>query len=98
MAAKVQWKNGAWWVVVHHDSRRRKKRIGSTTADRRAAEKAAEELNHRLALGLYQEPEGTPAPVPFDEYARNWLTREVDLPIELSQAGHLAPGTAHQYG
>src|SRR5262245_29706131 len=100
MAAKAQNIGGIWWLVVHHKGRRRKKRFGPTVEDGRAAKRAAEELNHRLALGLYESPEKPapePAPIPFEHYALNWLRREVDLPIELDQADHLAPGTAHQY-
>ena len=53
----------------------------------------------RLVLGQHEpESDRRPTPVPFDEFARQWLRREVLMPIEREAPGHLAPGTAHSYG
>ena len=53
MAAKVKRYRDAWWVITHAKRKCRKRRFGPTTADKRRAEKAAEEINPRLALGQY---------------------------------------------
>ncbi len=96
MSAKVRQINSAWWVVVHHQGKRTKKRFGKTAADKRRAGKVAEEINHRLALGLEAKSGGS-TPVPFREAAREWLRLEVELPLERGHQGHLAPGTAARY-
>ena len=96
MGAKVRKIDGAWVLVVHHEGKRRKRNFGSTGADKRRAEKAAEEINHKLALRQYnvgQEDE----PIPFDGYARRWVQREVLLPTQRRSGDHLAPGTARSY-
>ena len=71
MAAKVQWDRGAWWVITHAHRKRRRRRFGPTAADKRRAERAAEEINHRLALGQYK-PEEREKPIPFDARLREW--------------------------
>ena len=50
MAAKVQWYREAWWMMTHANGKRHRKRFGKATADKRRAEKAADEANHKLAL------------------------------------------------
>ena len=97
MAAKVKLERGAYWLVVHADGKRTKRRFGPTRADKRRAEKAAEEINHRLALGLHEVPRDQPEAIPFDAFARAWLRSEVLLPTERQSGGHLAPGTAESY-
>ncbi len=56
MAAKVRFNRGAWWVFTHHAGKRTKQRLGPTKADRRRAEKIAEQITARLALGEYEHP------------------------------------------
>jgi len=101
MSARIRWWKDAWWVVVHLDKRRTLKRFGPTKEDRRRAERAAEETNHRIALRQYTlEPDPgppEPAPVPFDGFAKEWVRREVQMPIERELARHLAPETARSY-
>ncbi len=94
MAAKVKWDRGAWWVVTHHDGKRRRKRVGASRDDKREAEEIAKKINAALALGIFEPDKKTPEPVPFDRYARDWLRREVKLPIERGVGGALAPSTA----
>ncbi len=73
MSAKVKHERGAYWLVVHDDGKRTKRRFGPAKADRARAEKAADEINHRLALGLYGARLDKPAPLPFDREVRAWL-------------------------
>ena len=90
MAAKVKLERAAWWLIVHLQGRRKKIRFGPTKGDKARATRAAQEINHRLALGQYQlhpEREDKPEPVPFDQFARNWLIREVEIPIERELEG-----------
>ncbi len=93
MAAKVKQDRGAWWVVTHFQGKRRKKRVGSTKADKRKAERIADEINARLAIGVYQ-PKVEQRALPFEEYARNWFRSEVQLPVARGIAGALSPATA----
>ena len=74
MAAKVRQERGCYWLVVHHDGRRTKRRFGPTKEDKRRAVKAAEEINHRLALGLHasEASEGEAKPLPLDAQLREW--------------------------
>ena len=83
--------------MVHTDGKRTKRRFGPTKADRRRAERAAEEVNHRLALGQYEPLRREPEPIPFDSFAEAWLRTEVLLPTERQAGDHLAPGTARSY-
>ncbi len=100
MAAKVKHERGAYWLVVHAKGKRVKRRFGTTLADKRRAEKAAEEIDHRIALGQYEvntEAEPKPEPVPFDHFAESWVRNQVILPTEREIGDHLAPGTARSY-
>ncbi len=75
MSAKVQHERGAWWLVVHAGRQRTKRRFGPTKADRVRARKAAEEINHRLALGLDGPLERRASRTPtFGEAVRRWHT------------------------
>jgi integrase len=95
MAAKVRRDDkGVYWVVVHHDGRRRKKRVGR---DKRLAEEIARKIQARLVLGDFTMETEQKASVPFRRFARDWLRREVELPIERGLEGHHAPGTARVY-
>jgi integrase len=94
MAAKVRCIDGVWWVVVHHQGRRRKKRIGK---DKRAAEEVARQIQARLVLGQFDVHRRDEKAIPFREFAEDWLRREVEIPIERGQKGHLAPGTSRVY-
>ena len=61
MGIKVREKvkeSGVWWVFVNHDSDRSSTLVGSL----KAANKTAEDLQHRLALGLELFPEKKQAP------------------------------------
>ncbi len=73
MGAKVKHERAAYWLVVHDGGKRTKRRFGPAKADRTRAEKAADEINHRLALGLYGARLDKPAPLPFDREVRAWL-------------------------
>jgi hypothetical protein len=74
MAVKVRKWKGAWWVFIDHRGQRRAKRIGPGKEGRRAANKAAEELNVRLALGDLQV---TPdrQDMTLAAYVESWLER-----------------------
>ncbi len=52
MAAKVIWYREAWWVRTRWNNKKKERKIGSTKADKRRAEKIAEQINARLALGM----------------------------------------------
>ena len=73
MSAKVKFERGAYWVVVHHAKKRRKRRVGPTKADKKRAEGIAEDINHRLALGLHRMGEVETPALPFDQQLRKWL-------------------------
>ncbi|MBZ5498743.1 MAG: site-specific integrase [Acidobacteriia bacterium] len=69
MGVKVREKvkgSGVWWVFVNHDGERSSTQVGSL----KAANKTAEDMQHRLALGLELFPERKQAPtVPtFEKY------------------------------
>ena len=99
VGAKVQWRKdrGAWYLIVHTHRDRTVRRFGPTLIDKRRAEKAAEEINHRLALGQYEPRKAQQNGDPFDRFAEDWLRREVLLPLQRGLEGHLAPGTVHSY-
>jgi integrase len=95
MAAKVRRDaKGIYWVVVHYQGRRTKKRVGTS---KRVAEHVAEQIQASLTLGQFSAAKADERSVPFDSFAEDWLRREVELPIERGQKGHLAPGTARVY-
>jgi len=94
VGVKVRFFRDAWWVVVHHQGRRRRKRIGP---DKKLAERVASEIRAKLVLGHFEMHRKVAATVPFSRFARDWLRREVELPIDRGLEGHLAPGTATIY-
>ncbi len=95
MSAKVRSIRGAWWVVTHHQSKRTKRRIGTTKADQRKAQKIADEINARLAVGTFRpEPEPEDSDIPFHIYARGWYRSEVELPIRSGADNALSEATA----
>jgi integrase len=49
------------------------RRFGPTKADKRCAERAAEEINHRLALGLYEPRDEGREGLPFNRAVETWL-------------------------
>ncbi len=73
MAAKVQWKRGAWWVFTHHHGRRSVKRFGASADHRRQAERAAEKVNAALALGAFGVDRPVEKAIPCDAELRKWL-------------------------
>ena len=76
MSAKVVWYREAWWVRTHYLGKKRDRRIGNTKADKRRAEKIAELINAKLALGEFEpEPKPDVQPIPFDAYLNVWHTR-----------------------
>ncbi len=94
MAAKVKWDRGAWWVFTHYEGKRKKKRIGATKAHKREAEEIARKINGALALGTFAPQREEAQSVAFDEYANDWLHREVLLPARRGIEGALSPATA----
>lgn len=72
MSAKVRSIGGAWWVVTHFENKRRKKRIGPTKVDRRKAEKIADQINARLALGQFHPDPIDEHHLSVDEALRQW--------------------------
>ena len=95
MSAKVRQIRGAWWLVIHFEGKRRKKRIGKTKEHKRKAERFADEINARLALGQFRPDErAEKCGTPFAAYAAEWLRTEVDLPIERELVGALSVSTA----
>ena len=76
MSAKVVWYRAAWWVRTHYHGKKRDRRIGTSKADKRRAEKIAEQINAKLALGEFEpEPKPDVQPIPFDAYLNAWHTR-----------------------
>ena len=73
MGAKVRWDRGAWWVVTHHRGKRHKKRLGPTKADKRRAEKAAEQIDAAIVLGVFkQQATSAEKPLACDQELRRW--------------------------
>src|SRR6516165_8614770 len=74
MSAKVIWYREAWWIRVHWaGTKKRERRFGQSKTDRRAAEKAAEQINASLALGTFRPGEAKQATsIPCNEAVRNW--------------------------
>ncbi len=99
VGAKVQWRKdrGAWYLVVHTQRDRAVRRFGPTLADKRRAEKAADEINHRLALGEYEARKPEREAIPFGRFARDWVRREIEIPLDRGMEGQLAAGTARSY-
>jgi len=76
VSAKVVWYRAAWWVRTHYHGKKRDRRIGATAADKRRAEKIAEQINAKLALGEFEpDPKPEVKPAPFDAYLNAWHTR-----------------------
>ena len=109
MSAKVRNIRGAWWVVTHYRAKRTKKRIGTTKADRRKAQKIADEINARLALGSFPHASATESTLPCDVELRKWLatyatvlkpsTRyEADRVIEVHLAAHFGSRDLREIG
>ena len=65
---KVKGKGKPWWVFVSHNGKRMSRSIGS----KKAAEKAAKEIEEQLGLGKFgiEKPQEIPN---FGEYADKWL-------------------------
>ncbi len=79
MAVKVRERNGAWWLFVDFKGHRKARRVGVGREGHRAALRAVEQIQHRLALGDLspledrKPPPATLAPPLFRDYAKQWL-------------------------
>ena len=101
MGVKIRKWKGVWWLAVYHRGKRQMKRFGPSLADKRRAQRigeqvAADLVKGKVDLDAIEEPEA-PASVPFDQYAKDWLRREVTDPAERGTGDHLALGTARSY-
>ena len=73
MAAKVVWYREAWWVRTRWGgNKKRDRRAGTTMADKRRAEKIAEQINARLALGTFEPNGEREKSLPCDAELRRW--------------------------
>ena len=74
MSAKVVWYREAWWIRTHFaGTKKREKKIGPTAVDKRRAERIAEQINARLALGSFHpDKEDGSRAVPCDDALRRW--------------------------
>lgn len=78
MGVKVRERNGAWWLYIDHRGQRKAKRVGAGRPGRKAAERAAIEIQARLIRGdagvFDPEPVRT-KPKTFREVATDWLEK-----------------------
>ena len=101
MAVKVRQRNDKWWVFIDHKGKRAAKCVGP---NKRAAEKVAEIIRAKLALGQFEIGEEKQRRS-FDAYFRNWLDtyvkahckeRTVELYGQVFQRS-LLPKSGYQY-
>ncbi len=90
MAVKVKFWKGAYWVFINHQGLRKAKRVGEGEKAKRAAQRAAEILQGKLAAGDTSPLEASRARTPtLKDFAEEWLRTAVAL--------HLKPATQENY-
>ncbi len=73
MSAKIINKSGVWWVRTHFAGKKHERRFGPTKADKQRAEKVAEKINAKIALGEYEPTTIRQQPLPCAPQLRQWL-------------------------
>lgn len=80
--------SGEWWIFVNHQGQRKAKKVGNDEAE---ANKVAEKVKAKIALGEWKPDEIKPKRVPtFKEYAERWLAlphEQKESTIELYRSG-----------
>jgi len=85
-----QWK-GAYWVFINHRGQRKAKRVGEGEKAKRAAQRAAEIIQGKLAAGDTSALDSSRGRVKtLKDFAEDWLKTSVAL--------HLKPATQENYG
>jgi integrase len=90
MGVKVKHWKGAYWIFINHRGRRKAKRVGEGEKAKRAAQRAAEIVQGKLAAGDLSALDDAPTRVEtFRDFAEAWLNTSVAL--------HLKPATQENY-
>ena len=90
MGVKVRHWKGAYWVFINHRGRRKAKRVGEGEKAKRAAQRAAEIIQGKLAAGDVSTLEESRGRVrTLKEFAEDWLKTAVVL--------HCKPATQENY-
>ncbi len=90
MGVKVRHWKGAWWVFVNHRGQRKAKRVGEGEKAKRAAQRAAEIIQGKLAAGDTSVLDsGRDRVQTLKDFAEDWLKTSVAL--------HLKPATQENY-
>jgi integrase len=90
MGVKVKHWKGAYWVFINHRGRRKAKRVGEGEKAKRAAHRAAEIIQGKLAAGDVSALEDSRGRVrTLKEFAEEWLKTAVML--------HCKPATQENY-
>jgi integrase len=90
MGVKVKHWKGAYWVFINHRGRRKAKRVGEGEKARRAAQRAAEVIQGKLASGDVSALEEARGRLhTLNGFAETWLTTTVAL--------HCKPATQENY-
>src|SRR5262245_55723443 len=86
MAVKVKQHKGKWWVFIDHKGKRKAKCIGKS---QRAAQEVAGKIEAKLKLGDFSLLDEKAKPLPFADYAAEWL--------KTSAAVRCKPSTLEDY-
>src|SRR5712691_10088308 len=90
MGVRVKHWKGAYWVFINHRGQRRAKRVGEGEKAKRAAQRAAEIIQGKLAAGDTSVLDGSRGRVQtLKDFAEDWLKTSVAL--------HLKPATQENY-
>jgi integrase len=90
MGVKVKHWKGAYWVFINHRGRRKAKRVGEGDKAKRAAQRAAEIIQGKLATGDVSALEESRGRVrTLTDFAEEWLKTAVLL--------HCKPATQENY-
>ncbi len=90
MGVKVKLWKGAWWVFVNHRGQRKAKRVGEGEKAKRAAQRAAEIIQGKLAAGDTSVLDGgRDREQTLKDFTEDWLKTSVAL--------HLKPATQENY-
>ncbi|HUP36870.1 MAG TPA: site-specific integrase [Candidatus Limnocylindria bacterium] len=90
MGVKVKHWKGAYWVFINHRGRRKAKRVGEGDKAKRAAQRAAEIIQGKLASGDVSALEESRGRIrTLKDFAEEWLSAAVLL--------HCKPATQENY-
>lgn len=90
MGVRVKHWKGAYWVFINHRGQRKAKRVGEGEKAKRAAQRAAEIIQGKLAAGDTSALETSRGKVQtLRDFAEDWLKTSVAL--------HLKPATQENY-